>query len=339
MLLLLLIAAGLIQQWPDRSLWYDETVNAYFAERPWSDLWEWCTQIDNQMPLDFALRKLWGGAVGTSEWSLRAFSFMGALLAAAGVMALGRRVSGRASAGWLAALALALTQSYLYAAFEVRPYALALALFAWSSVFIWALWRRYGEEAHPFDRRYTALLLAYVLLALALIYTHYTGFVALAAHGVFVAVRALMRRSRQKMLILAHLAAGMALGYLPWMLALAGRDVRSGTAYADQITPRLALHTYVEFYAYGQNLVPDSAPPYAWLAVGLILAALCSRRRDGSQGRHAAAWSGVRAGAAGDPAGGPARHGLRRAGETLRAAWLAGLDRRGGADRRGVRVA
>jgi len=141
-LLLLLIAGGVARQWPDRSLWYDETVNAYFAERPWSDLWEWCTEIDNQMPLDFALRKLWGGVVGTGEFSLRAFSFIGALLAAAGVMTLGRRLAGNAPAGWLAALALSLSQSFLYAAFEVRPYALALALFAWSSVCVWELWHR-----------------------------------------------------------------------------------------------------------------------------------------------------------------------------------------------------
>ena len=283
-LLLLLIAAGLVRQWPDRSLWYDETVNAYFAGQSWSDLWEWCTQIDNQMPLDFALRKVWGAFAGTSEFALRAFSFACVLLAAAGVMALGRRASGHAAGGWLAALVFALSQSFLYAAFEVRPYALALALFAWSSVLLWELWRRYGEAisgeakrsapTRYLDRKYTVLLAAYVLLALALIYTHYTGFMALAAHGVYIGWRVLARRSRRGAVILAHLGIGIALGYLPWMLALAGRDVRAGTAYADQITPRQALKTYVEFYAYGQQIVPNETPPYEWIAAGLVVAAL-----------------------------------------------------------------
>jgi hypothetical protein len=273
-LLLLMIAGGLVRQWPDRSLWYDETVNAYFAERSWSDIWAWCTKIDNQMPLDFALRKVWGSATGTSEFALRAFSFMNGLLAVAGVVALGRRVSGKAAAGWLAALTLALSQGFLYAAFEVRPYALALALFAWSSVLLWDLWQRYAEEVHPRDRGYVVRLGAYVLLALALVYTHYTGFMALAAHGVYVGWRTLTQRTRQRVVILAQLGAGITLGYVPWVLALAGRDVRAGTAYAARITPRAALKTYIMFYAYGQTIVPSDTPPYAGLAVALVVIAL-----------------------------------------------------------------
>jgi hypothetical protein len=274
--LLLLIAAGLVRQWPQRSLWYDETVNAYFARQSWSAIWEWCTKIDNQMPLDFALLKIWGSAVGTSEFALRAFSFINAVLAAAGVMALGRRVSGKASGGWLAALALALSQSFLYAAFEVRPYGLALALFAWSSVLLWDVWRCYADRAHALDRGYVLRLGGYILLALALIYAHYTGFLALAAHGVFVGGRTLVRRTRRRVVILAHLGVGIALGYLPWVVALAGRDVRGATAYDDRITPRAALKTYVTFYAYGQQLLPPDVPPYAWLAAVTIVIALAA---------------------------------------------------------------
>jgi hypothetical protein len=289
--LLWLIAAGLVRQWPDRSLWYDETVNAYLAESSWPTLWEWCTEIDNQMPLDFALRKLWGGGVGTSEWALRAFSFLCMVLAAAGVIALGRRVSGRSAAGWLAALAFVLSQSFLYAAFEVRPYALALALFAWSSVLLWELWRRYGEQSAPLNRRYGALLVAYLLLALALIYTHYTAFMALAAHGAYLAWRTAARRSQQSFIVSAQLAAGLVIGYLPWLWALAGRDVRAGTAYEARISPRLALKTYAEFYAYGQAVVPPDAPPYAWAAVGMIIAALIIGL--GAYRRDLARWRGV----------------------------------------------
>jgi hypothetical protein len=270
-LLLLLMVAGLIRQWPERGLWYDETVNAYFAGRSWSDIWRWCTKIDNQMPLDFALRKVWGEWVGTSEFALRAFSFVNVILAAAGLMALGRRVGGKMSAGWLAALAFALSQSFLYAAFEVRPYALALALFAWSSAWLWDVWRRYAEDTRPLSRGYFCHLGVYWLLALALIYTHYTGLMALAAHGVYVGGRTLAHRSRRRVVILSHLAAGIILGYLPWTLALAGRDVRAGTAYAARINPRVALETYTTFYAYGQTIVPDDTPPYGWIAAGLIV--------------------------------------------------------------------
>ncbi|NLF75586.1 MAG: hypothetical protein GX573_07805, partial [Chloroflexi bacterium] len=93
--LLLAIAALLAIQWPERSLWYDETVNAYFAGQSWSAIWEWCTAIDNQVPFHFAALKLWGMGAGTGEFALRAFSFLCAMLSAAGLIALGQRVAGR----------------------------------------------------------------------------------------------------------------------------------------------------------------------------------------------------------------------------------------------------
>ena len=272
-LLLLLAAAWLVAQWPQRSLWYDETVNAYFAGASWSAIWEWCTEIDNQVPLHFALLKLWGGVAGTSEFALRAFSAGTGLLALAGLIALGRRAGRSTIAGWLAALALAVTQAFLYAAFEVRAYGLALALFTWSSVALWELWVRYGSTPRPFDRRYARLLAFYLVLAVALVYTHYTGWLALAAQGAYVGAQTLLRPSRRRMIMLAHLGAGIVLGYLPWVLALAGRDVRAGTAYAGQIVPGQALQAYVEFYAYGQHILPPDSSPVYLIGGGLVVAA------------------------------------------------------------------
>jgi len=123
--LLLLLVAGLVSIWPVRSLWYDETVNAYFATQSWGSIWEWCTQIDTHVPLDFVLLKLWGRVAGTNEFALRAFSFECTLLTLGGVIALGRRIGQNIIVGWLAAIALALSQGFLYAAFEIRAYALA----------------------------------------------------------------------------------------------------------------------------------------------------------------------------------------------------------------------
>lgn len=267
-LILLAIAGGLAAQWPGRGLWYDETVNAYFAGQPWSALWEWCARIDNQVPLHFALLKLWAGVGGASEFALRAVSFWSALLAAVGLLALGRRLGG-ATAGALAAGAFAVTQSFAYAAFEVRPYGLALALAAWSSVVLWELWRRCGE-APCRERRCSGLLLAYWLLALGLLYTHYTGALVLAVHGVAVGWRALRVRSRRGWTVAAALAAGLVVGYLPWAVALAGRDVRAGTAFAERITPGEALDAYLTFYAHGQRAVPPDAPPYGPAMVAVI---------------------------------------------------------------------
>jgi len=265
--LLLLLVAGLVSIWPVRSLWYDETVNAYFATQSWGSIWEWCTQIDNQVPLHFVLLKLWGSVAGTNEFALRAFSFECTLLTLGGVIALGRRIGQNIIVGWLAAIALALSQGFLYAAFEIRAYALALALMAGSSVFLWELVERSGEKL---SRTHLA---AYLALALALIYTHYTGFFVLCAHGLYVVWQAWITPYRRKLVV--YIGLGLILGYLPWIIALAGRDIRAGTAYTGKVTPRVALNTYLDFYAYGQNMLSEAAPPrYALSILVVFLGAL-----------------------------------------------------------------
>lgn len=274
-LVLLIGAASLIARWPDRGLWYDETVNAYFASQSWATIGEWTARIDNQMPLHFALLKLWASAAGTSEFALRAFSFFCALLLLAGLIALGHRAGGRIAAGWWAALAFIPAQSFVYAAFEVRPYGLALALFAWSSALLWGLWTRCGTRAGPPERRCAVLFAATLLTALALLYTHYTGFLAIGVQASYFGWRALRAPSRRRIVLLALWGGGLAAGFLPWLVALAGRDVRAGTAYAGHIPPADALRTYVEFFAYGQNTLADTAPPpYAWAIAALVAASI-----------------------------------------------------------------
>ncbi len=268
-LLLWATTTWLVQQWPERGLWYDETVNAYFATQSWGDLWEWCTRIDNQMPLHFALLKGWGTFGGTSEFALRLPSVWSALLAVAALIALGRRL-GSSWMGWLAAIAFGLTQSFLYAAFEVRPYGVALALTGWASVVLWELWQRYAVCGRRRDRRFATLLFAYWLLAWGLWYTHYTGVLVLTVHAALVGWAVLRRPERRRGTIALQLAGGTVAGMLPWYLALAGRDVRAGTAYAGRVDPLTALKTYADFYAHGQRAVPADAPPYTWAVVAVL---------------------------------------------------------------------
>lgn len=272
-LLLWAVAVWLVSQWPQRGLWYDETVNAYFAAQSWRNLWEWCTRIDNQMPLHFALLKLWGRVGGTGEFSLRLLSYWCALLATAALVALGRRLGTRGT-GWLAAVAFAATQSFVYAAFEVRPYALALALAGWSSVVLWELWCCYAETLRPPGRSYLLLLFAYWALALGVWYSHYTGALVLLVQAAVIGWQVLRHRARRRYLVAGQLAGGVLVGMLLWFAALAGRDVRAGTAYAGRVAPLTALQSYAEFYTYGQRAVPPDAPPYA-LAMGLVLGLGC----------------------------------------------------------------
>lgn len=271
--LLLIALASLIWQWPDRSFWYDETVNAYFSQRSWAEIYHWCTQIDNQAALGFVLLKLWAALVGASEFALRAFSVCCALLSLAGVLALGRRVGKSDVTSWLAMVLFALTQSFLYAAFEVRPYALTLCLLAWSSVFLWDLWERYGLEERPLDAGYVRLLAGYLALALGMAYTHYTGLILAAlAQGVYLAFTTLARPSRRRLALMVHIACGLAAGYTPWLIALAGRDIRGGTAFHGRVLPAYALRNYLDFWAHGQRIVSPAAWRYS-LVMALLLVA------------------------------------------------------------------
>lgn len=249
--LLAAIAFYIFWHFPHDSLWYDETVNAYLATSSWHTVWEWVTEIDNQVPLHFAVLKLWGSGAGYSEFSLRAFSALCALLAAAGMMALGKRIFQNAALGWFAALCFVLPGSFTYALGEVRVYALALALLIWSCVFLWELWRK------PPSWRWF-LLGGYLFTTLPFLYTHYTAWLAIAAQAVFILARLAETRLSGKRLAI-FLATALVLGYVPWLIALGGRDVNSGTAFEGKVAVDIAIETYLHFYLFGQKISADGA--------------------------------------------------------------------------------
>ncbi|MBI5929772.1 MAG: glycosyltransferase family 39 protein [Chloroflexi bacterium] len=249
---------------PHESLWYDETVNAYLAKSSWSTIWDWSRTIDNQMPLHFWLLKLWVGLVGQSEFALRLFSAFSAWLAAAGIYALGKRLTGKMMGGVFALILLAGSGSFLYAAGEVRTYALALALLTWSCVLLWELWRDAG-------RIHWKLLAAYLVVILLMVYSHYTAWLGVAAQGIFVGVRLLQNRGRGfKQAILIPI--GLALGFTPWLMALAGRDFNAGTAFYGEVSWRTAFEAYIGFAAFGQKILDDAARQMTWwLVAGTVL--------------------------------------------------------------------
>src|SRR5262245_12656718 len=94
-LVLLGLAAWLGLHFPHNSLWYDEALTTYVATDSWATLWRWCTQIDIQVPFHYVVLRGWTYLLGDSEFALRLLSALCTLLAAAGVMAIGRRLAGR----------------------------------------------------------------------------------------------------------------------------------------------------------------------------------------------------------------------------------------------------
>lgn len=259
-LLLFGVFLWLAVNFPHESLWYDETVNAYLASSSWSTIWDWSRNIDNQMPLHFWLLKLWVGVTGQSEFSLRLFSAFCGWLAAAGIYALGKRLTGKMIGGVLALIIFAGSGSFLYAAGEVRTYALALALLIFSCLMLWELWRDVG-------RIQWKLLGAYLVVTLLMVYAHYTAWLGVAAQCIFVGVRLLQERGRgfkQAVLI----PAGLALGFAPWLIALAGRDFNAGTAFYGEVSWRTAFEAYTGFAAFGQKILDDATRDITQRLVG-----------------------------------------------------------------------
>lgn len=269
--LVLLALAWVVFAAPADGLWYDETVNAYLATHSWGTLWEWSTQIDNQLPLHFVALKLWVAGVGSSEFSLRAFSHLMALLALAGVMALARRLGGPRQ-GWLSGILFVALGSFLYAATEVRTYALALALLTWSSVFCWELLRKPSRR----------LIMAYLLTAILLTYTHYTAWLVVGLQvglmGIAVIGQHPITRLTFRQLVL--IGGSIALGMVPWVVALGGRNFNDGTAFEGTVSFRTALETYWNFALWGQKVFDTNVTQMSLVIAVLVVIAFAVQGRQ-----------------------------------------------------------
>src|SRR5438876_10380462 len=93
LVVLLVVAGWLAINWPQHSLWYDETLTAWVAGGSWERLIRWCTQVDIQVPPHYVVLRGWIALFGSSEFALHLLSAFCGLLAVAGLMALVRRLA------------------------------------------------------------------------------------------------------------------------------------------------------------------------------------------------------------------------------------------------------
>ncbi len=236
-MILLALVAWLGVHWPHGSLWYDETLTAWVAGGPLERLWTWCTQVDIQVPLHYVVLHGWMALAGNSEFALNLLSALCAMLAVAAFMALARRLLGQSGA-LAGSILLAATPGFLWVAYEVRAYALALALYGWASVFLF-------EMLRPARRPW--LVAGYILLAMAMLYTHYTGLGALAAHAVIAFWTAWQRRSGTLLRRAALAGVIIVLGFAPWLPILLARGPADRSYYAGSIPPLQTLGVILSF--------------------------------------------------------------------------------------------
>lgn len=188
-------------------LWFDEIFGVHAARHTWGEMWRFVAADLVHPPLFYALLKIWIAVGGESLLWLRLFSVALSAAALAPLVLLAREL--RLSNGALAvSLALFASNGYLIKyAREVRMYSLLLAL-ALASLYLFA--RTLNSRRRANGR---ALIMLFIV-NLALVYTHYYGWLVVAGEAAYLA---LADRRALKGFLLS--VAALTVCFLPWVAA------------------------------------------------------------------------------------------------------------------------
>lgn len=179
-LLAILMAGGLmLGQLSLRAFWLDEAAVALMAKQPWSHLITTIV-IDNQPWPHALIVKLWTGAMGVSEWSLRLLSALFVCLILFTMYRFGRDILQVRRVGWLAAWASATSPFLLWFGSQARGYTMAV----WLGLLSWYwLMRLIGKSSAGAGRWYLGVT------AVALYLHPWIAFVVASQVIVFLAAR------------------------------------------------------------------------------------------------------------------------------------------------------
>jgi len=216
---LILLAFGLrLYRLEAKNLWQDEGLSAYRASQSLPFILSntifiqgYPTQ-DTQPPLYFILLHLVFRLAGRSEFSGRFLSLFFSVLLVPLTYLTGKTLFGRAAGIWASSLA-ALSPLYLWYAQELRMYSL-LVFLGLLSLYTMLRALGMGEDSPEINWRWLGF---YVLVAGAMVYTHYTGFFLLFFEALILLAVGLLRR-QWTLLCLFALVLLMALPLSPFTI-------------------------------------------------------------------------------------------------------------------------
>ena len=213
-------------------------------------------------PLYFVLLNLWSRYTGRDLLTLRLFSLLFGLLALAFTYQLTRLAGGK-TAAQDAVLITSFLAFFVFYTQVTRIYSLLLFLSAWV---MWSYWKTLSTAESPSPLTWLSLIVS----AIAIIYTHLSGFFLLAAIGLYHLVFAPKDR-RWLIVCLAMFVAGLL--FLPWLpTTLEGLTVWSGVPASDGLPLIDALLAVLSIYSNGLlPLIP---------CVGLLIAFRYKRLRE-----------------------------------------------------------
>ncbi len=236
-LLVCLYVAARLWRLGGSCLWFDELFSLHAARHPWGELWRFVAADLIHPPLFYALLKVWTAAGGESLQWLRLFPFVASVAALVPLLLLARELKLGTAATNVALLVAAVNGYLIKYAQEVRMYGLLLLLTLTSLCLFARLLNR--------EERARGLLLALFFVNLLLVYTHYYGWLVVACEAAFVALK-----ERRRLGLFMLTIAGLAVAYVPWVLACA-RAAGAGGGLAQNIgwIGRPGPHDLVELFA------------------------------------------------------------------------------------------
>ncbi len=245
-------------------LWFDELFSVHGARHEWNRLLDFVAADIIHPPLFYILLKLWITVAGESLFWLRLFPVLTSIAVIVPFFLLCRELRLASTEIKLSLLLMAVNGYLIKYAQEVRMYSLLLFF----SVCSFWLFAKFVNSTHTRNR-----LLALSAINLMLVYTHYYGWLVIAAEA---AVLVLWYRDKLPDFLIA--AAVLLLCFSPWVYAVT-LAAEQGKGLAQNIgwvgRPRLA--DVVQFFAllnapfyFRQSSNQFVYPPWGLLAGFLI---------------------------------------------------------------------
>lgn len=201
-----------------QSMWSDEGLSLYRAQLNLTGILSNIIMVgdvptlDTSPPLYFLLLAGMRALAGETTFALRYTSAALGVLSVPLIYALGRKLFAP-RVGVVAALLLALSPIHVYYSQELRNYSLLLAL---NLLSVWLLWSFLKAAT---GRQRLALGVAWLVVVVLMVYTHYFALFVLAFEGLALVIGLLRRRAARLVVALLALAALVAAPLIPFGLS------------------------------------------------------------------------------------------------------------------------
>jgi 4-amino-4-deoxy-L-arabinose transferase-like glycosyltransferase len=277
------LAARLIRA-AGSGLWRDEGLFLFVAGSPTiGDLVDFLRLHDSHPPLFYLLMRLWRAAFGQSVAAAQALPVLLGVALVPAAYLVGTRMFSR-RAGLIAAILTAVWPSLVYHSVLIRPYSLLPLLGLVSAYYFWSGLRGDGRLAWT----------GYVLIMLAMLFTHNWSWVFLAAHWVAASVWfAWFRGPWETVRGWALAQVGLAVGYAPWLPVFLYQARNAG----HHPLPSASLYNRITSAV---PLLNSALSPFVWPARSALLATSLAaaavwlyRRRDRRPDLPQGWWAGA----------------------------------------------